>query len=50
MKLADILEKKNAFLKAKIELLETNCKIKNIMDMLRVISDFKNFTSLELIE
>ena len=34
--------KKNAYLKAKIEDLETNSKIKNITDMYRGVSDFKN--------
>ena len=33
--------KKKAYLKAKIEELETNSKIKNIRDLQRGISDFK---------
>ena len=33
--------KKKAYLKAKIEDLETNSKIKNIRDLYRGISDFK---------
>jgi hypothetical protein len=33
--------KKKAYLKAKIEELETNSKMKNIRDMYRGISDFK---------
>jgi len=33
--------KHKAYLKAKIEELETNSKIKNIRDLYRVISDFK---------
>ena len=34
--------KKKAYLKTKIEDLETNSKIKNIRDLYRCISDFKN--------
>ena len=34
--------KKKAYLKAKIEDLETNSKIKNIRDLYRGINDFKN--------
>ena len=41
MKLADISRKKKAYLKAKIEELEANSKIKNIRDLYRDISDFK---------
>ena len=42
MKLADISgTKEKAYLKAKIEELETNNKIKNIMDLYRGISEFK---------
>ena len=44
--------KKKAYLKAKIEELETNSKIKNIRDLYKGISDFMNLrrvTSLELI-
>ena len=42
MKLADILgTKKKAYLKTKIEDLETNIKIKNIRDLHRGINDFK---------
>ena len=43
MKLPDILgtKKKKAYLKAKIEELETNSKIKKIRDLYRGISDFK---------
>jgi len=33
--------KKKAYLKAKIEKLETNSKIKNVRDLYRGISDFK---------
>jgi hypothetical protein len=33
--------KKKAYLKAKIEELETNSKINNIRDLYRVINDFK---------
>jgi hypothetical protein len=40
--LADISgTKKKAYLKAKIEELETNSKMKNIRDLYRGISDFK---------
>ena len=42
MKLATFQEKKKAYLKAKIEELETNSKIKNIRDLYRGINDFKN--------
>ena len=42
MKLADISgTKRKAYLKAKVEDLETNSKIKNIRDLYRGISDFK---------
>jgi hypothetical protein len=42
VKLADISgEKKKAYLKAKIEEIETNSKIKNITDLFRGIKDFK---------
>ena len=42
MKLADISGTKNKeYLKAKIEELESNSKMKNIMDLYRDISDFK---------
>jgi len=41
VKLADISEKKERILKAKIEELETNRKIKIIGDLYRSISDFK---------
>jgi C4-type Zn-finger protein len=45
VKLADISgiikKKKKEFLKAKIEELETNSKIKNIRDLCRDINDFK---------
>ena len=41
LKLADISGKKEWYLKAKFEDLETNSKIKNIRDLCRVISDFK---------
>jgi hypothetical protein len=47
--LADISGKKKAYLKAKIEELETNSKINNIRDLYRSISDFKRVTSLELL-
>jgi len=33
--------KKKAYLKVKIEELETNCKIQNIRDLYRGINDFK---------
>ena len=39
--LADILEKKKAYLKAKIEELETNSKVNNVRDLYRSINDFK---------
>jgi len=41
--------KKKAYLRAKIEELETNSKIQNIRDLYRVISDFKKGTSLYVI-
>ena len=42
MKLTDYSGKrKNRYLKAKIEELETNSRIKNIMDLHRGITDFK---------
>jgi hypothetical protein len=43
MKLADILggEKKKAYLRARIQELETNSKNKNIRDVYRGINDFK---------
>ena len=41
--------KKKGYLKAKIEELENNSKIKNIRDLYRGINDFKKGTSLELI-
>jgi hypothetical protein len=42
--------KKKAYLKAKIEELETNSKINNIGDLYRGINDFKKRgTSLELL-
>jgi hypothetical protein len=41
--------KKKAYLKAKIEELETNRKINNIRDLYRGINDFKKGTSLELL-
>jgi vacuolar-type H+-ATPase subunit I/STV1 len=41
VKLADISEKKEEYLKAKIEELEINRKIKTIRDLFRSISDFK---------
>ena len=41
MKLADISGKKKAYLRAKIEELEINSKIKNIRDLYRGINDFK---------
>jgi len=40
--LADISGKKKAYLKAILEELETNSKIKNIRDLYRGINDFKN--------
>jgi hypothetical protein len=39
--------KKKEYLKNKIDELETNNKIKNIRDLSRGISDFKNISSLE---
>ena len=41
--------KKKAYLKAKIEDLETNSMIKNTRDLYRGISDLRRVTSLELI-
>ena len=41
MKLADILGKKKAYLRARIEELETNSKIQNIRDLYRGINDLK---------
>ena len=41
--------KKKAYLKAKIEDLETHSKIKNIRDLYRDISDIRRGASLELI-
>ena len=41
--------KKKAYLKAKIEDLETNSNIKNTRDLFRGISDLRKATSLELI-
>ena len=50
MKLADISGKeKKEYLKAKIDELETNSKIKNIRDLYRGINDFKKVYSPELI-
>jgi uncharacterized protein (DUF2252 family) len=43
-----IRNKKKEYLKAKLEVLETNSKIKNIRDLYRGINDLK-FTSIELI-
>jgi dsDNA-specific endonuclease/ATPase MutS2 len=40
---------KKEYLKAKIDELEINSKIKNIRDLYRGISDFKKGTSLELL-
>ena len=40
--------KKKAYLKAKIEGLGTNSKIKNIRDLNRGINDLRRVTSLEL--
>ena len=40
--------KKKAYLKAKIEVLETNSKINNIRDLFRGINDSRRGTSLEL--
>jgi hypothetical protein len=42
-------KKKKAYLKAKIEELETNIKIKNVTDSYRGINDFKKGISLELL-
>ena len=39
--LADILGTKKAYLKVKIEELETNSKINNVRDLYRSINDFK---------
>ena len=41
--------KKKAYLRAKIEELETNSKIKNIRDLYRGISDLRRGTSLDVI-
>jgi len=41
VKLADISGKKKAYLRAKVEELETNSKIQNIRDLCRSIDDFK---------
>jgi hypothetical protein len=41
VKLVDISEKKKEYLKAQIDKLETNSKIKKITDLHRGISDFK---------
>jgi hypothetical protein len=41
--------KKKAYMKAKIEELETNSKLKNVRDLYRGLNDFKKGTSLELI-
>ena len=41
--------KKKAYLKAKIEELETNSKIKNIRDLYRASVTLRRVTSLELI-
>jgi len=41
--------KKRAYLRAKIEELETNSKIQNIRDLYRGINDFKKGTSLDVI-
>ena len=41
--------KKKAYLKAKIEELETNSKIKNIRDLYKGSNDFRRVTSLELV-
>jgi len=50
VKLADISGKeKKEYLKAKIDELETNSKIKNIRDLYRGINDFKKVYSPELI-
>ena len=40
--------KRKAYLRAKIEVLETNSKIKNIRDLYRGISDFKKGYQPEL--
>jgi len=49
VKLADVSRAKKKYLRAKIEELETNSKIKNIRDLYKGISDFKRVTSLKLI-
>jgi hypothetical protein len=41
--------KKKAHMKAKIEELQTNSKLKNVRDLYRGINDFKKGYSLELI-
>jgi hypothetical protein len=44
VKLADISGKeKKEYLKAKIDELETNSKIKNVRDLYRGINDFKDY-------
>jgi len=47
--LADISGSKRQYLKARIDELETNSKIKGIRDLYRDIIDFRRVTSLELI-
>ena len=42
-------DKKTAYLRAKIEELETNSKIRNIRDLYRGINYFKKGTSLDVI-
>jgi hypothetical protein len=42
--------KKKEYLKAGIDVLETNSKIKNIKDFYRVIMNLRRVTSLELIQ
>ena len=41
--------KKKAYLKARIEELETNSKVNNVRDLYRVINDFKNGYQLRTI-
>jgi hypothetical protein len=43
------MNKKKAYLRANIEELETNSKIKNIRDLYRGINDFKKGTSPDAI-
>jgi hypothetical protein len=43
------MSKKKAYLRARIEGLETKSKIKNIKDFYRSIRDLRRVTSLELI-